>query len=488
MKGQNIMKLHSIFFSLLLLFTFFSHKFASAQVTQEWARIYNESEPSSMVIDNSENIYVIGYISGSGTGRDFSTIKYNSNGDLLWVRTYNGSANGDDRATQIAIDNQGNIYVTGFSAGIGTGASDYTTIKYNTNGDSLWVQRYNGPGNSGDSATSLVIDALNNIYVTGYSGGSGTGNDYATIKYNSNGDLIWVRRYNGPGNGIDQAKSIAIDSSENIYVTGFSAGVGTGTSDYATIKYNSLGDLLWVKRYNGSANGDDQANSLTIDTATNIYVTGYSAGTGTGSRGYVTIKYNSNGDSIWVRSYGNSVDRENSIRVDNSGNIYVGGSNFVIKYSPSGVQQWAERYNGPFSNNDEPYSLTLDKRGNIYVTGVNSPNGNGNLDFTTVKYSQVITQTNTLSNGLSQPFNLYQNYPNPFNPNTVISYQLPVSSFVKIKVYDVLGNEVATLVNEKQNAGSYSVEFDAGNYPSGIYYYKLEAGDFSEVKKMILLK
>ncbi|MEO8209053.1 MAG: T9SS type A sorting domain-containing protein [bacterium] len=85
-------------------------------------------------------------------------------------------------------------------------------------------------------------------------------------------------------------------------------------------------------------------------------------------------------------------------------------------------------------------------------------------------------------------YNLYQNYPNPFNPVTVISYQLTVSSYTKLNVYDVLGNEVATLINKKQNAGSYSVEFEGSNFASGIYFYKLIVGNFTDVKRMMLIK
>lgn len=85
-------------------------------------------------------------------------------------------------------------------------------------------------------------------------------------------------------------------------------------------------------------------------------------------------------------------------------------------------------------------------------------------------------------------YTLSQNYPNPFNPTTVISYQLPIAGFVSLKVYDVLGREVATLVNKEQNAGNYKVEFNANNLSSGIYFYRMEAGDFVSVQKMILMK
>jgi hypothetical protein len=88
----------------------------------------------------------------------------------------------------------------------------------------------------------------------------------------------------------------------------------------------------------------------------------------------------------------------------------------------------------------------------------------------------------------TKDFRLSQNYPNPFNPNTKISWHSPVANHQTLKVYDVLGNEVATLVNEFRNAGSYEVDFDASKLSSGVYFYKLQAGDFVQTKKMILMK
>ena len=85
-------------------------------------------------------------------------------------------------------------------------------------------------------------------------------------------------------------------------------------------------------------------------------------------------------------------------------------------------------------------------------------------------------------------FELKQNYPNPFNPTTIITYQCSSVSDVSLKVYDVLGNELTTLVNETQSAGSYSVTFDGSNFPSGVFFYKLQAGESAETKRMVLLK
>jgi hypothetical protein len=85
-------------------------------------------------------------------------------------------------------------------------------------------------------------------------------------------------------------------------------------------------------------------------------------------------------------------------------------------------------------------------------------------------------------------FILYNNYPNPFNPTTNISYSLPQTSFVTLKVFDLTGREVSTLVNEQKSAGKYEVEFNGGNLSSGIYFYRISSGNFSQTKKLVLIK
>jgi len=101
---------------------------------------------------------------------------------------------------------------------------------------------------------------------------------------------------------------------------------------------------------------------------------------------------------------------------------------------------------------------------------------------------RILTDVKQGNTNIPQNYSLLQNYPNPFNPSTYIKYQLAKSGFVSLKIYDILGNEVRTLVNETKNAGSYKVKFDGSDLSSGIYFYQLKAGEYSETKKMILLK
>ena len=139
----------------------------------------------------------------------------------------------------------------------------------------LWTNRYNGPGNGDDAASAVAVDGSNNVIVTGYSTGSGSAYDYATIKYSSAGVPLWTNRYNGPGNGDDDACAVAVDGSNNVIVTGYSTGSGSAY-DYATIKYSSAGVPLWTNRYNGPGNGDDDAHAVAVDGSNNVIVTGYS--------------------------------------------------------------------------------------------------------------------------------------------------------------------------------------------------------------------
>ena len=466
---------------------------------QVWAAIYNgpangNDAAKSIAVDNSGNVYVTGSSAGVGTGLDYATIKYNSAGAQQWVQRYNGPINSSDIARSIAVDNSGNVYITGQS--VAGAVYDYATIKYNSAGVQQWVQRYNGPGNTFGIATSLAIDNSGNVYVTGGNGSISTGEDYATIKYNTEGVQQWLAIYNGPANTDDASNSIAVDNAGNVYVTGSSGGIGSGF-DYATVKYNSAGVQQWVQRYNGTGNSVDIANSLAIDIAGNVFVTGSITGNGTGLD-YATIKYNSSGVQQWVDVYGgtgNGDDAANSIAIDVAGNIYVTGSStgsgfgfdyLTLKYNASGIRQWVQRYDGAGNSDDNAYSLTVDIAGNVYLTGGSTGNGSG-IDYTTIKYSPLVGVTQ-ISNSVPDVYKLTQNYPNPFNPSTKINFALTKTSITKLIIYDVLGREVTELVNSELGAGTYAAEWNAAGVSSGLYFYKLTSGNFAELRKMILVK
>jgi len=207
---------------------------------QQWVRSYNgtgngSDTPADLIVDGAGNIYVTGQSDGSGTNVDYATIKYDAAGNEQWVRRYDGPttvvASDYDRAVALAVDVDGNVFVTGNSA------DDFATVKYDAAGTEIWVRRYNGPAAGADWATSIAVDAFGNSYVSGSSyGNPATQYDFATLSYDPSGTVRWTERYNGPGNFYDTPYSIAVHPSGNVYVTGSSGGIGTGL-DYTTIKY-----------------------------------------------------------------------------------------------------------------------------------------------------------------------------------------------------------------------------------------------------------
>jgi hypothetical protein len=420
--------------------------------------------------------------------------------DTAWVRRYNGPGNSYDEARSIAVDGQGNVYVTGKSYGSGTGY-DYATIKYNSLGVQQWVQRYDGPGNYYDMAYAIAVDGLGNVYVTGYSWGSGTAYDYATIKYNSAGVQQWVQRYDGPGNDYDCAYAIALDGAENVYVTGYSIGSGI-SSDYATIKYDSAGVQQWVQRYDGPGNdyGYDYAYAIAVDGQGNVYVTGTSPDSGT-YKDYATIKYNSNGVQQWVARYngpGNDWDEAYAIAVDGAGNVYVIGYSIgsgttedyaTIKYNSNGVQQWVQRYNGPGNSYDVARSLAVDGQENVYVTGYSIGSGTSE-DYATIKYVQTpgIEEIASLPLTMTKGFEVY---PNPAKSFFVVRIPQTLKQVqgdkCVVKMFDVTGKVVREIDSPSaHNDKVAELRISLDGIKNGVYF--IQAGDEIINKKLVITK
>jgi uncharacterized delta-60 repeat protein len=370
------MKWKNLFVILAFLAVLLPSPVPASQPTEEWVSVYDrgyKESPSALAVDSSGNVYVTGWAQNSEGTNDFATVKYDANGNELWVKKYNGGFGLD-----IAVDSSGNVYVQGTS-GI-SGTQDLITIKYATNGNELWVRRHAGFRSDVSTANGLrsntiAVDSSGNVYVTGESNG-----DYATIKLDTNGNELWTRTYDS-GSG-DVASALAVDSSGSVYVTGQSTG------GYSTIKYDTNGNELWVA-ING---GGDSAPDLAVDSSGNVYVTGRSHGGS--SFDYETVKYDANGNELWVRRYdGGSSDWPWGLAIDSSGNVFVTGSSrnpsdgtnhyATVKYDTDGNELWVDVFDG--GTWDDAYALAVDSSGNVYVTG-ESFNSDWTAAFVTIKY------------------------------------------------------------------------------------------------------
>jgi uncharacterized delta-60 repeat protein len=407
-----------------------------------------------LAVDNAGNVYVTGCSEGLATGRDFATVKYDSLGVEQWVARYNGPANGLDEANAITVDTTGNIYVTGKSYGIGT-AYDYATVKYDSLGVEKWVARYNGPSSNWDLANAIAVDNLGNVYVTGWSGGLGTGYDYATLKYDSSGVEQWAARYTRPGTGDDCGYALATDNTGNVYVTGWSEGANTGY-DYATVKYDSSGVEQWAARYGGPTDNQERAYALGVDGLGNVYVTGWSEGPGT-YYDYVTVKYYFSGDVAWVARYNgtaNGFDYARALAVDTEGNVYVTGWSkgintdydyATVMYDSSGVEQGTARYDGPDDDEDQAYALAVDNAGNVYVTGGSDGSGTA-TDYATIKYSPTGVEESKLAVKKENQITA-----------TIFSGHMLLPKDKKCRVFDITGRVVEP---RKIQPGIYFIEVD----------------------------
>ncbi len=486
-----------------------------AQPTLQWARTYNgpandRDAAGSIVVDDSGYVYVNGVLKGLLTNdRDYCTIKYKPNGDTSWVRIYSRAGDSSENSTEMKVDAFGNVYVTGYPATIkydrfgsivwtvtstifagfnieldatgniyvgGNSINKFTLKKYTNAGTQLWSTTFDDGG--GGYVKDMALDKFGNIILVGEMAYSGTYRDFFTIKFNSSGDTLWSRSYNGACTfpAYDWANAVAADDTGNIYVTGMSSDMNCNV-DYLTVKYDSSGNEKWMKMYSGGI-----AYDIEVDKSGNVFVAGV-----TGLSSYTLLKYNNAGNLQWsatTPAYSFAVGV--SITLDLAGNVYLGGvrqSNLIIiKYNTNGVEQWTALY-----PQGSVIDITLDNLGNVYTTGeIYSPTSY--RDFLTLKYSQPIG-IELVSNEIPKSFLLSQNFPNPFNPKTKIKLDIPRLSFIKLIVYDILGREVAVLVNQELKAGSYETNWYADSYGSGLYFYKLTSDNIIiNTKKMILLR
>jgi hypothetical protein len=431
-----------------------------------WAKVMGGSSDdygTSLELDANGGIYLTGHFisiadfdpsSGvanliSSGSNDIFLAKYDSNGNYLWAKKIGGS--NDNFVTSLGLDSNNNVCLIGNfkgtmdfdpSSGVAnltsSGVNDLFLAKYDVNGSYQWAKKIGTT--SDEEITALELDASGNLYITGnfvntldFDPSSGIANltssgsiDIFLAKYNVNGDYVWAKSIGGTSD--DKSNSVVMDSSGNLFITGFfkntadfdpSAAVANLTSlggrDIFLAKYNSNGDYLWAQGIEGGFVA--QGNSLALDNIGNVYITGYfeytsdfdpSSGvanlTSMGLKDVFLAKYSTNGNYLWANAIGGSSDdNANSLVIDSNGSVNVVGSFkedvdfdssssveilsapsntincFVGKYNSSGVYENAIKIGGYSKTEygDSGEVIATDSNGNIYVSGYFS----GTADF-----------------------------------------------------------------------------------------------------------
>ncbi|UCE27608.1 MAG: SBBP repeat-containing protein [Candidatus Coatesbacteria bacterium] len=332
--------------------------------------------------DNQGYVYVTGYCGPDSDYLDYFTLKLDDGGNEIWCVTYDGPAGEQDHPHDLEVDSDGFVYVTGRSVGAGTDM-DFCTIKYDPDGNEEWIRRYDGPVNGKDYGREIEVTDAEEVIVGGYVESEGTDWDYFIIKYDGDGNIVWTAEYDGPAGGEDYIDGMAIDEYGNIYVTGPSDGIGTGY-DYCTVKYSANGEEEWVARHDGPASGytdfDRPTAGIALDADGNVFVSGGSVESF--NINYCTVKYDNDGNEIWVDYHEGSRGSADGIAADENGNAYVTGQIYpgfscTVKYDGDGNVVWAQE--GDISGSID---IALDEYGAVYCCGDIAPPN----DAAVVKY------------------------------------------------------------------------------------------------------
>ena len=244
-------------------------------------------------------------------------------------------------------------------------------------GIAYWLATLGGA--SGETGKGIVCDSSNNVYGFGetYSTGAGS-RDFLLSKRDPEGSIVWQRSLGGAGG--EEGNDLAIDTSGNLYCVGRTDSAGAGSSDFLLAKYNSSGTIQWQRILGGSDN--DTAYGIALDSASNVYLSGYTFSQGAGSADFVIAKYNSSGTIQWQRTLGESnFASAHDVAVDSSDNVYVlgrgDGQEFILaKYDSSGTIQF-QRSLGAAS--ERGFGITIDSQGSLLLIGLSESGASGEM-------------------------------------------------------------------------------------------------------------
>jgi uncharacterized delta-60 repeat protein len=455
--------------------------------TQLWDRTFGgaDIEECNAAIQSSDGGYLLGgYTWSRGAGQnDFLLVKADADGTELWRRTYGGHAG--DECLSMAQTFDGGYILAGVTESFGAGYYDFWLVKTDENGDSLWSRTF------GTSNAELCY-SVQQTSDSGYILAGRAGWDFWLLKTDPQGDHSWDHTYGGQGSNF--CYSVEQTSDGGYILAGTTDSFGAGSKDFWVVRADANGDSLWSRSFGGS---DYDVGRCVKQTSDGGYVVaGEVRSFGVEFAAFWLIRLNADGDSLWSRIYeGPGWDFCQSIDITADGGYVLAGecwpsgegsSDFwVVRTDENGTPLW----NGSFGGSGSEYCRSVQQTsdGGYFLAGSTSSFGTGGTDFWLVRMGPELP-TDPLSISLPVEYALRQNWPNPFNSSTRISYDIAQTGRVSLKVFDVLGQEVTTLVDGVLPAGSHTILWNTADLATGVYFYRLQTGNWAQTKKMVLLK
>ena len=403
---------------------------------------------------------------------------------ITFQKTFGGS--GSDVGYSVQQTSDGGYVVSGMTAPLGFSIVDVYLIKTDSSGNTLWTKTF--PGSDTFKRNSVQQTSDGGYAVVGSTFTLVTfSNDVYLIKTNANGDSLWAKTFGGSND--DFGMFIRQTSDSEFAIAGVTTSFGAGNNDALLLKTNSSGNIIFSITSTSGENG-----SISPSGIVNINYGSSQRFTFSPNIGYrvdSVLVDEIKKDSLVGYTFKN-INSNHTISVKFKISSYsitaIAGSHGTVLPSGTVNVNYGSSQRFTFSPNT---GYHIDS---VIVDGMQTDSTIGYTFYDVTANHRIVvkfalsTGFAELSNNIPTVFSLHQNFPNPFNPTTEIKFDIPVDVFTTLKVYDVLGKEVATLVNGMETAGYKSVKFDATSLHSGLYFYKLTTPTFSQTRKLLLLK
>ena len=514
-----------------------------------WSYFYGgeQAEWGAEVIPTSDGGFAMtGSSSSFGPGdADYWLLKVDENGDSLWSRAYGGPDRESTRSLNQTVD--GGYLIAGWTLSFGAGTEDMWLVRTDQNGDSLWSRTFGGESNDRCFYATYGIDG--NIYSIGDTRSYGQGDkDIWLVAADDNGDSLWSQTFNGGYD--DDCRWIQQLADSGFVLVGSKNMDNADNWDVWIIRTDSQSEVLWERTYGGPLSEGGEHAAILPDGG--IVVVGYTYSFGVGDRDFWLLRVNAEGDSLWSRTFGSVYsDRGWGMAIAEDSGYYLCGvtdpegvdeaNGWIVRTGPDPVEHPPEEFSRVYPEDSTivesmmvafAWTRAVDLDGDevIYLLHVESatypfpdpayytttdttiiveiPWPTDALDdiheFTWSVQATAEGDTVDASNGegvfymeipddadqyweLPTEYTLSV-YPNPFNPSITILYDVPHISQVRITIYDLMGREVAQLVNRPMNAGCYQVNWECSSCATGLYMVELRGESHRQITKAMLLR